>query len=76
MREIKAGDHQQASFPRLAVLGNDEFKRITTAVATTQSAYQAVNGMTSTRPPPRSRRFRHRRRGWLLSGEAIVQRAV
>jgi hypothetical protein len=45
MREMKAGDHQQSSSPRLAALSNDTFNRVTKAVETAQTAYQAVNGM-------------------------------
>ena len=45
LREIKGGEHQQSSSPRLAALSNDAYNRLSTAVATTQAAYQAVNGM-------------------------------
>ena len=42
---MKAGDHQQSSSPRIAALATDTFDRITKAVASAQTAYQAVNGM-------------------------------
>ena len=45
MRDMKTGEHLQSSSPRLAALSDDTFKRISGAVATTQTAYQAVNGM-------------------------------
>lgn len=45
LREMKGGEHQQSSSPRLAALSNDAYTRLSGAVATTQSAYQAVNGM-------------------------------
>jgi hypothetical protein len=45
MRDMKAGEHQQSSSPRLAALSNDTFNRVTKAVETAQTAYQAVNGM-------------------------------
>ena len=45
IREMKGGEHQQSSSPRLAALSNDAYNRVTGAVANTQAAYQAVNGM-------------------------------
>ena len=45
MREIKGGEHQQSSSPRLAALSDDAYTRLSGAVANTQAAYQAVNGM-------------------------------
>ena len=45
LREMKGGEHQQSSSPRLAALSNDAYTRLSGAVATTQAAYQAVNGM-------------------------------
>ena len=45
LREIKGGEHQKSSSPRLAALSNDAYNRLSTAVAATQTAYQAVNGM-------------------------------
>ena len=45
LREMKGGEHQQSSSPRLAALSNDTYTRLSGAVATTQTAYQAVNGM-------------------------------
>jgi hypothetical protein len=45
LREMKGGEHQQSTSPRLAALSNDAFTRLTGAVAGTQIAYQAVNGM-------------------------------
>jgi hypothetical protein len=45
LREMRGGEHQQSSSPRLAALSNDAYDRLSTAIATTQTAYQAVNGM-------------------------------
>ena len=45
LREMKGGEHLQSSSPRLAALSNDAYNRLSVAVATTQAAYQAVNGM-------------------------------
>jgi hypothetical protein len=45
LREMKGGEHQQSSSPRLAALSNDAYNRLSSAVSTTQTAYQAVNGM-------------------------------
>jgi hypothetical protein len=45
LRDLKPGEHQQASSPRLGALSTDMFKRLTGAVATAQTAYQVVNGM-------------------------------
>ena len=45
LREMKGGEHQQSTSPRLAALSNDAYTRLSAAVATTQTAYQAVNGL-------------------------------
>ncbi len=45
MREMKAAEHLKSSSLRLAALSSDMFMRVTKAVDTAQTAYQAVNGM-------------------------------
>ena len=45
LREMKGGEIKQSSSPRLAALSDDAYTRLSGAVANTQAAYQAVNGM-------------------------------